>query len=138
MRSRVLASAQCMLYLNGAPWGIVTAFRWDSATPSKSISGLDSDNPFELAPTTTRITGSVQVVRVSNDGGLEGYGLIPAFEEIPRGKYFSLALVDRATDTQIFRADNCRCSGQSWDVPTKGLVTGSFSFEALSWSNESA
>jgi hypothetical protein len=38
--------------------------------------------------------------------------------------------------TVIFRTDNAQVVNQSWQVNARGLMTGSFTFEALTWSNE--
>lgn len=38
--------------------------------------------------------------------------------------------------TVIFRTDNAQVVNQSWQVSARGLMTGSFTFEALDWSNE--
>lgn len=135
-RSRLVTGAKVALYINGRPYAQVTSFRWDSLTPAKPIYGIDSGEPYELAPTTTRIAGNVGMVRLIGDGGLEGPGITHHFGDVPRGKYFSLTLVERGTDTTIFRADRCTATSQSWDVPNKGMVQGQMAFEALDWSNE--
>jgi hypothetical protein len=135
-RSSLLVSAQVTLYINGRPYALVTGFRWDSATPGKAIYGLDCGEPIEIMDTITKITGSVNLLRRIGDGGLEGAGIIPDFPSLPRGKYFSMSLIEQSTDTQIFRADRCRVMTQSWDVPAKGRVTGQMAFEALDWNNE--
>lgn len=135
-RSRLITTAQVVLYVNGNPHSQVTDFRWDSSTPPKAIYGLDSGEPYELAPGVTKVNGNIGLLRVLGDGGLEGLGAIPQLHELPRGKYFALALIERTSDTQIFRADRCWVVAQSWSVPTKGRITGSASFEALDWSNE--
>jgi hypothetical protein len=136
MKSKLITTAQVVLYINGKPYANVSGFRWESATPPKVIYGLDSGEPYELAPATTRVTGIVQLYRQVGSGGLEGAGVIAPFESLPRSKYFSLSLVERSTDTQIFRADNCWAVSQSWDAPVKGRITGAISFEGLTWSNE--
>ena len=135
-KSRIASTAKVICYINGRAWAQATSFRWSSETPSKEICGIDSSEPFELAATRTKVTGTIGLIRLVGDGGAEGAGATVPFEYIPAGKYFTLMLVDRATDTTIFRADYCRASSQNWDAPLKGLVTGSLAFEALGWSNE--
>lgn len=135
-RSRLLTSAQVLVYINGKPFAWATSFRWESATPRKAIYGLDSGEPYELAPTTTKVHGSVGLLRLSASGGLEGAGVVAQYHDIPREKYFTLTLVDRTTDTIIFTAGHCAVQSQSWDIPAKGRVTGSMTFEALDWNNE--
>jgi hypothetical protein len=135
-QSRIASTAKVVLYINGRAWAQATSFRWTCDTPTKEITGIDSSEPYELAPTRSKVTGQVALLRLVGDGGAEGAGAMVPFESLPQGKYFTLMLVDRSTDTQLFRADYCRASSQYWDVPQKGLITGSLSFEAISCSNE--
>jgi hypothetical protein len=137
-RSRLLTAAKLVLYVNGKPYSLATHLRWDSGTPKKSIYALDSGEPYELAPTTTKVSGSIGLLRLIGDGGLEGAGITPNFESLVREKYFTMALIERSTNTEIFRANRCSVVNQSWDVPSKSIVTGTFVFEALDWNNESA
>lgn len=124
------------MYVNGAPFGRVTSFRFSSSTPRDAIYAIDSLDPFELAPTRTRVTGSLGLVRTIADGGAEGAGMTSNYEQLSREKYFSLMLVERISDTVIFRADYCSVVTQQWDVSAKEMVRGSIEFEALDWSNE--
>lgn len=134
--SRLLTAARVIAYVNGRPYAAVISVKFDSATPKKAAYGIDSGEPFELMPTTTKIGGTMMLLRTVGDGGPEGNGLVAEFSLVPREKYFTLALVDRLTDTLIFRADQCSVLNQSWDIPAKGLAMGSLSFEALTWNNE--
>lgn len=135
-RSILATSARVVLYANGRHYAQVTNFAWSAATPPKAIYGLDSGEPYELAPTITKVTGTMGLLRAVGDGGLEGAGVAPHLPDLPRGRYFSVTLVDRLTDVQIFRAERCWVVSQSWDVPSKGRITGSCVFEALDWNNE--
>jgi hypothetical protein len=134
--SRIASTAKVILYINGNAYAQAMSFRWSSDTPKKPLYGLDSSEPYELAPTVTKVSGQITLLRLVGDGGAEGAGATPSLPSIPAGKYFTLMLVDRATDTQLFRADHCTATSQGWDVPSKGLITGGLSFEALTWSNE--
>ena len=136
MRQKTIVSAGVILHLNGRPYGRVTSFQWTSDTPRSAKYGLDSPLPVELAPTITRVTGRVGVVRTVGDGGIEGAGMTTAFETLIREKYFTLQLIERGSDTVVFEAKSCSVTQQSWSVPEKGKVTGEIAFEALSWANE--
>ncbi len=136
MKSNNLTAARVVLYVNGKLYGRVTDFRWNSSTSGREIYGIDSPEPFELANTTTRCSGSMSVLRLGQDGGAEGAGMTVSYADISREKYFSLALVDRVTDTIIFQARRCKLTSQSWDVPARGRVTGNLDFVACDWSNE--
>ena len=136
MASSVIVSANVGCYVNGGRFGKVKSFSWSSNTPKKAIYGIDSPNPVELAPTTTKVTGQMVVYRLIGDGGIEGAAMATRQGELPLEKYFSLALIVRSTKTVIFEANQCSVISQSWSVPEKGIVTGSISFECISWSNE--
>lgn len=135
-RSRLLPSAKVVLYLNGQAYAAVVAFKWGSATPRRAAYGIDSGQPYELIPLGTKIAGSMTLLRLIGDGGAEGAGITTQLENIPAEKYFSMALIERSTDTQIFRADRCSVTDQSWDVTSKAFVIGTVSWEALDWNNE--
>lgn len=135
-RARTIATAGVIVYVNNRPFGKVTGFSFSSQTPREPINGVDSIDPFELAPNSTRVTGTLELVRTLYDGGVEGAGLTTNFERLPQEKYFSLMLVERISDTVLFRADYCSVNSQNWSFPSRGLARGSVEFEALSWSNE--
>ncbi|NDD85746.1 hypothetical protein EBZ38_15905 [bacterium] len=135
-RSRLITGAKVVVYVNGSVFGYAINFRWTSSTPRRAIYGIDSGEPYELAPTTTRIVGSMSLYRTIDGGGLEGPGVVANLDNIPREKYFSIALMERSSGQVIFRAEQCSVVSQSWDIPSRGIVTGSFEFEALAWNNE--
>jgi len=135
-RSALVTSAKVVLFVNGRPFGRVADFKWDSATPLREIRGIDSMEPFELAKTVSRVTGSMTIYRLSGDGGAEGAGLIAPVSELSREKYVSLVLVERNTNKVLFETPKAQISNQSWTVPTRGYVMGSLQFEAIGYSNE--
>jgi hypothetical protein len=135
-RARVITGAAVVCYINGQQFGRVFGFSFKSLTPRKAIYGLDSVDPHELAPTQSRVTGTLRLYRTVADGGAEGAGMAANFEDLPREKYFTVQLVDRGTDKVLFQAQFCSAVSQSWDIPIKGIVTGTLEFEAITWSNE--
>ncbi len=135
-KSLVLTAPKVFLYINGIKVGRVFGFGWNTNTPKKPIYGLDSNEPYELAPTTTSITGTVSIYKFMGDGGAEGAGMTPPNRDIPSERYFTLMLIDQVSSNLIFRADDCTVLGQNWNVSVRSLVTGTINFQALSWSNE--
>lgn len=135
-KSRLISTAKLVCYINGTACGWVTSFRWDSATPRKPIMALDSSDPYELVVTTTKVGGTVGLVRPIGNGGLEGVGVVAQFHDLVREKYFTLTLVERSTDTVVFRSDYTVIQNQAWDAGEKGLLRGTFSFEGIFWTNE--
>lgn len=135
-RARTVVSAGVVLYINGRPFGRVSAFNWNSNTPKTPKYGVDTLLPTDFVPGPTSITCNVGVYKVSGDGGAQGAGIAGHLEDVPREKYFRAQLIERATGTIVFQADTCTTISQTWNAPSKGLVTGQIVFTALSWSNE--
>lgn len=135
-RARVIVAANVIVYINNLQYGRVRAFTFTSSTPRDAINGIDSLDPFELAPTSTRITAKMSLYRTLGDGGAEGAGLTTDYDNLAKEKYFSVSLVERGSDTVIFRADYCSVNSQSWDISSREMMTGMVEFEALNWSNE--
>lgn len=136
--AKTMVAASVICYVNGRALGTVSSFSFQSVTPRKAIRGIDSNIPYELAPTTSAITGTLELYRMDADGGIEGYLFTAPFDELPTEKYFSLQLINTKTDTVLFQADYCSVESQSWNVSSKTLVTGTVNFSALYWNNEFA
>jgi hypothetical protein len=136
-RASVLTAAAVTCNINGQNYGRVTSFSWSASTPHRAIRGIDSLEAQELAPASVTVTGTMSLYRIVGDGGLEGTGVAANIVDIPREKYFTIQLIDRGSDLVIFEAQQCLVQSQSWNVPSRGTVTGSVTFEALNWNNES-
>jgi len=135
-RPKIMSGAEVACFINGKRIGQVSSFRFTSVPSKRAIYALDSGQPYELAPTQTKVTGTLSLWRVIGDGGAEGNGLAAFFEDLPRERYFSILLTERGSDTVFFKADQCTMQEQTWEVQTKALVTGTITFEGLTWENE--
>lgn len=135
-RARTVVGAHLICFINGQPFGRITHFTFQSATPRRPIYGLDSMDPYELAVTQAKIRGTMRIYRTVGDGGAEGAGITANFDDLPREKYFTVQLIERGSDKIFFQAELCSVVTQSWDVPAKGVVSGTIEFEAITWNNE--
>lgn len=135
-QSVLVTGSKVVLYLNSKVFARVVSFQWHSATPKRPIYGVDNAQPYELAPTTTRCTGALTLLRTQADGGIQGAGMAGNVRDVTREKYFALMLVDLTTDTVLFRADRCTVTDESWQVAARGVMMGSVSFEVIDWGNE--
>lgn len=136
-RQKSLRAADLQVYINGKLFAICTGFRFTEDFGRHEIFGIDQYTPFELAPGQSSVKGSIDCIRLRQDGGIEGYGVAAPQSVRLLEKYFSLAIVDRSTDTIIFAIDDATVSNQTWQVSAKGDLTGSFMFQGITWSNES-
>jgi hypothetical protein len=136
MRAKSIVSGGVILVINGRNYGRAIGFQWESDTARSAKYGLDVMNPVELAPTVTRVTGQVTIRRTVGDGGVEGVGMAATYDLIPNEKYFTMQLIELASNTSIFEARYCSLTRQAWSAPVKGFVDGQISFEALDLANE--
>ena len=135
-RSPILTGARVAVYVNGVMFGRVSSFRYASDTPRREIRGVDSVIPFELAMTISKVSGSMTVYRLSQDGAAEGAGIVSPLDELTREKYFSIVLIDLVSNTAIFRADMCSAESQTWSFDAKSMVQGTINFTGLTYRNE--
>jgi len=134
--SRNVVGAHVIVYINGFVYAQVTDLAWDSSTPAITRAGLDSLMAYELSPGPVKVSGRLSVLRLHSDGGLEARGIVAPFSHLPLERYFSILVVDRVTGKRLHQADHCKCTGQAWQLPSRGRVQGSFSFEGISWVND--
>jgi hypothetical protein len=125
---------QC--FINGALVGEVRSIKWSSQTNRREIRGIDSAMPFELAMGTTKLSGQVGLYRKTGLGGLEGMGIASSFETAVRELYINIRIVQRQTGTVLFQCNTAVITAQEWEIAARQIMTGSFSFEGLSWENE--
>lgn len=133
---RILVGANVICYVNGSLYGNVISFKWDASTPSRVIGGIDNVEAMELAPTNSLCGWNMSLYRIKGSGGLQGLGISPVSTEIARGKYFTITLIERISDTVIFEAKFCKVDNESWDVAAKSMSIGTVAAKCLSWSNE--
>ena len=136
MGQKLIGYGNLVVYVNARPYGVVNSFEWAEATPSRKNGGIDTPTTIELAPTTSQVSGSMNIWRLRADGGLEGSGLKPHSRKMARARYFSLTLVDRITDEVFFHAPSCRVTNQQWSTRQRSLVQGTVTWEALDFGNE--
>lgn len=133
---RVVTGASINCYVNGNLYGRVRSFSFNASTMHEAEYALDSSDPFELSAGRTKVSGKLGVWRTIGDAGAEGAHMATRFEDITKGKYFSLTLIDRTSDMVVFECRYAKVQNQSWTVQERGIMTGEIDFEGLDFSNE--
>jgi hypothetical protein len=124
------------LYINNRIFGIATGFEFTTGAGRRPIFGLDNVGALELAPANNSVTGKVDCIRIRLDGGLEGRGIAARDEDVMLEKYISIILIDRLTDSVVFRCDQAAVQQQTWRVDAKQVMRGNFTFLGIDWTNE--
>jgi hypothetical protein len=135
-KPQVIRALDLMLYINGRIFGVATGFSFEDSKGTQPRYGIDLQRPQELVTTQTVVRGTVECLRKHDDAGVEGAGIVPIPTELSLARYFFLQLVDRQTDSVIFQVPKAALISQQWRVQARGVMTGSFTFEGIEWSNE--
>lgn len=135
-RSPLLTGSKVALFINGVMYGRVAAFHYTSETPRRVIYCVDSPSPFELAPTTNAVSGTMTVYRLIDDGAAEGAGMVAPIDELPREKYFTILMFNLLSGAVVFQAEFCSVQSQTWTFDAKSLATGTINFTAIRYDNE--
>jgi hypothetical protein len=131
MRNKVLVGAGVKCLINGVNIGVVTGIQYSIQTPREEDRGIDSLAPYELSPTSVSVTGALSIIKVRDDGGLEGWNIVKPLPNISEDEYFTLELKDRMSGSTYIKVDHAAVDSQGWSVSARGVVTGQFSFHGL-------
>jgi hypothetical protein len=135
MLTSIVCGPHAVVYINGKPFSPISAISYQISTPFKTLYGVDTILPLDTVPQQVSYTASMQLYRVRSSGGIEGQGICPTWEAATRGKYFSIIVLDRATNDILFEGRKNRATSQSWQISAKQLVTGTVAFTGLGYNN---
>lgn len=131
MPNRIQVGANLVCIINGQKWGAVTGMQYTLSSPRMEERGLDSMEATELSPTTVGVQGTIQLLMIRNDEGLEGRQVTAGLPYISSEHYFSIMLQDRQSAFIEMRIDHASVENQTWNPIAKGMVQGQFSFKGL-------
>ena len=131
MANKIQTGAGSIVLLNGQMWGIVTGLQYQLSSPRAEDRGLDSLEAFELGVTTTSVAGSISVLMLREDEGLEGRNITAGLPYISEEQYFTLEIQDRASGFSILKIEFCSLESQGYQFQPKNLVQGTFSFKGI-------
>ena len=132
-----LAGAHLKVFINGKLLGyVMNAPAWNVRSESGRLREIDNVLTKQFAPRLYEVAGTLQVLRGRSTGGLEGAGLVPTAEAMLRQKYLTIEIQDRITQDIVYRALQCTVQQQQWQINARGIVTGTFNFEGITFANE--
>jgi hypothetical protein len=137
MKSLTVTASTLKVYISGRLFGICTGFKHSVDYNKKGINSIDSIGPFEILPGVVNVKGEIECTRIGGYGGLEGAGVVASEDDLLLEKYISIVLVDRRSNSVIFKCQDASVTSQNWQVTGRSVLKGSFTFEGLSWNNES-
>jgi hypothetical protein len=139
--------ANLKLVINNHTIGLVSGFSYSIDYGRKSLRGIDDPFAQEIVSGQQTLRGTVNCIRIKGDS-LERRGIVrnqvqsgsvldvtgvknPVSTDLLAEAYLSIALIDRSSGEVVFQADRALVTTQNWSVGPRGIMTGSFDFEAI-------
>jgi hypothetical protein len=124
----ILTGAHINLYLNNKLYKEVQSVSFSVDYGETEIYGIDTPYAQEIATTKVTVRGSVQGLRVKNNGGLQGSNLRPLFTDIAASPYISIRIHDRQSGEDIILIAQAKVTRESHQIATKSTYKLSFDF----------
>ena len=133
--AKYLSGARCTLKVNGKIIGFAFAISWNIETAAQEIMTIDDPLPYELAPSTITVTGSISGFRIPGSG--PGQQLLQAdILSFVHQRYIEIEVRDTATDNLIFLTRNAIVTSRSESIRTDALAEMTLNFKAIGWADE--
>ena len=139
--------ANLKLVINNQVVGLVSGFSYSLDYGRKSLRGIDDPFAQEIVSGQQTLRGTVNCIRIKGNS-LEQRGIVrnqmqggsttdvnevknPVSTDLLAEAYLSIALIDRTSGEVVFQADRALVTSQNWSVGARGIMQGSFDFEAV-------
>jgi hypothetical protein len=129
---KVLNGALIKVYINNQLYPQIKSLSVTYDTADYEIYGIDSILPQEVAPGKVSVVGSIDGIRLINDGGLLASRVREALKNLMSGPYISIRVTDRISEEDILFIPKAKVNSESWVFPAKGSVQHKFSFRGTS------
>lgn len=127
----VITGALINVYINNTLYKEVESVSFTVNYEENEIRGIDSQYTQELAGGAISVSGSIQGLRLKNNGGLQAKNIRPLFSDVTASPYISIRISDRSTSEDIIFIPQCKCSDESHSIPNRGTYKLSFNFKGM-------
>jgi len=128
MSQLVLSGAHIKLWINNVPYNVVQSLTLNVDYGEEEIRGIDVGYAQEIAPGRISVSGSVQGLRIKNEGGLQGQTIRPLFTDLLASPYISIRIQDRSTEEDIVYIPQAKVTSESHTASAKSTYKMSFNF----------
>lgn len=133
--AKYLSGARAVLKVNGKIIGFAFAISWNIETAAQEIMTIDDPMPYELAPSTISVTGSISGFRIPGSG--PGQTLLQAdILSFVHQRYIEIEVKDSETDNLIFYTKQALVTSRSESVRSDALAEMTLNFKAIGWVDE--
>ncbi len=123
-----LVAAKIKVYINNKVYKEVQSLNFMVDYGETEFYGIDAAYPQEIATNRITVRGSINGIRCTMSGGLQGVNMRPLFVDIAASPYISIRIQDRQTGEDIIFIPKCKVTKESHSIPAKGVYRLNFDF----------
>lgn len=128
--SQTFSGARALFFVNGAPVGFAGGVSGDESIEYTPIDVLNLLEVREHVPVAYRVTLNAQIFRVVGNS-IKAQGIMPRLEDIITSDDLEAAIQDSVTANTVQLFQGVRCSGHSFDISARGVVSENVPFVAI-------
>lgn len=128
--SATFSGARAVFMINNQPVGFAGGVSGEELVDYEPIDVLNLLEVKEHVPVAYRTSLSAQIFRVVGKS-LKKAGILPTVENIITSDDLVAAIQDKVTNTTMSLFTGVRCSGHTWDVTARGVVSENVTFVAI-------
>ena len=133
--AKYMTGSRCVIKANDQLLGFAFAVRYNISTSNTEIQTIDTWVPWELAPQTVNVSGTMSLFHVPGKSVDQQLLQANLFSFLMH-KYITLEISDRTTGNVIFKTNKAVITGKSQTLIAGELSTVELSWKAIGWSDE--
>lgn len=134
-QAKYLTGARTIIRVNGDVVAFAFQVTWNCRTEVTEIYTIDDPLPWEIAPKTISVTGTLGLFQLPGDSPTAR--LMQAdVATFLMNKYITIEVKDAASDNIIFKTNRAMVTGQQGEVTSEKLSTMTLSWTAIGWRAE--
>lgn len=134
--SATFSGARAIFLINSVPVAFAGGVSGEEMIDYEPVDVLGLLEVKEFVPVAYRASLNAQIFRVVGSS-LKALGIMPRLENIIQSDDLTAAIQDIVTRETIALFSGVRCSGQSFDVTARGIVSSNVTFVAVKVLDES-
>ena len=133
MASNTFSGARAIFLIDSVPIAFAGSMSGEETVDHEPVDVLNNLAVAEHVPVAYRVSLNAQVFRVIGNSvrSLGDGGILPKVEEIIQRPDLTAAVQDSITERTMALFTGVRCSGHSWDVTARGIVSDNINFVAI-------
>jgi len=131
MQSITLTGAHIRVYINGVIFSAAQGINYTLDNGGEELYGVDSIYPQEIIPKRSTVNGSINFLKLKQDGGLQAKGIRGLAKDIMKHPYISIRIQDRQTGEDILLVPKAMVTSETFSAQIKSSVKLTLNFRGI-------